>query len=684
MAIVRMRVLHVHSGNLYGGIETYLHTLARSRVLCPEMEPEFALCFAGQLSCELEGQGVKVHSLGKIQTRYPWQVLRARSRLRRLLRQEHYDVVVCHSAWSQAIFGPAVRRARLPLIFGLHAAATGRHWIERWAGRVRPDFVICNSRYSQSSLASLYRDVPSAVAYLPVEPPNSFTAQDRMAVRSELQTTADAVVIIQVSRIEEGKGHMVHMEALARLRENPNWIAWFVGGPQRPREIELFASLQERAKQLEIASRVRFLGQRNDVPRLLAAADIFCQPNIGAESFGVSLVEALYAGLPVVTSDVGGAKEIVDRSCGVLPAPGDMAALKNELEKLVTSPELRSAKGEAGPCHARQLTDPQTQLSKLCDLLLDVVPQAPFGVNVASRLIRCLPAGRYRAMNWIYRQPRGRFLMRMPAQTGGSLFVCDLRDSMSRQVCFAGQYEPLETAFLQRLLSPGMTFVDVGANWGYFSLVAANRVGDTGRVISLEPHPRMAATLRTNVTANGLRTITVKQVAVADKSGTLSLTAFDETSDNFGVSRVNDCTTVASRFQACSQTLDSVLDEGAVERVDLVKIDVEGAEDLVLAGMKSGLTQGRYQAILLELHPSFLSERGKNIRDVTDWLIAAGYKGWYLDHSKNASREAAYGRSIDLGRFTRPFTPDAPLDAWPHTLWIAPGNNLNVAATTNT
>ena len=67
-----------------------------------------------------------------------------------------------------------------------------------------------------------------------------------------------------------------------------------------------------------LAERVRFLGERADVPDLLGAADIHCQPNSSPEPFGLAFVEALHAALPVVTSDAGGAREIVTPACGVL------------------------------------------------------------------------------------------------------------------------------------------------------------------------------------------------------------------------------------------------------------------------------------------------------------------------------------------------------------------------------
>src|SRR5436309_8489644 len=104
-----MRVLHVNSGNRYGGVETILVTLARHRHLCPHMEPSFALAYEGRLSDELLAAGVPVHHLGRTRSSRPWTVWRARHRLRKLIQEKGFDLVICHGPWSQAIFAPAVR-----------------------------------------------------------------------------------------------------------------------------------------------------------------------------------------------------------------------------------------------------------------------------------------------------------------------------------------------------------------------------------------------------------------------------------------------------------------------------------------------------------------------------------------------------------------------------------------------
>jgi glycosyltransferase involved in cell wall biosynthesis len=364
-----MRVLHVYSGNLYGGVETYLVTLARLRGVCPEMESEFALCFAGRFSEELQMNGARVHWLGGVRVSRPWTVRRARVRLRDLLQERNFDAVVCHSEWSQAIFGVVARRVGSLLVFHLHGATTGRHWLERWASHILPELVICNSRYTQSSAPHIYPRVCSKVIHCAVAPPARCSAMVRAEIREELRTAADSIVIIQVSRMESGKGHLLHLEALAKLRHIAAWTSWIAGGAQRPSELLYLKMLRRKAELLGIADRVRFLGERQDASRLLAAADIYCQPNNMPEGFGITFVEALYAGVPVVTTALGAAPEIVDDSCGMLIDSGDASALAQALESLIQEAPLRAKLGAQGQARAQQLSSPSEQIRAVAQLL---------------------------------------------------------------------------------------------------------------------------------------------------------------------------------------------------------------------------------------------------------------------------------------------------------------------------
>jgi len=195
---------------------------------------------------------------------------------------------------------------------------------------------------------------------------------ERAAVRAELRTGERDVVIIQVSRMEALKGHAAHLEALGLLKDAPGWTCWIIGGAQRPCEVTYLKNLKQRASRLGIADRVRFTGERADVPRMLAAADIYCQPNSGPESFGLTFMEAMLARLPVVTTGIGGAKEIVDDSCGVLLPLDDAQALAASLRCLINESQLRTHLGACGLVRARQLCDPSRQIRRLNEVLIQM------------------------------------------------------------------------------------------------------------------------------------------------------------------------------------------------------------------------------------------------------------------------------------------------------------------------
>ncbi|MGA9771244.1 MAG: FkbM family methyltransferase [Blastocatellia bacterium] len=298
-------------------------------------------------------------------------------------------------------------------------------------------------------------------------------------------------------------------------------------------------------------------------------------------------------------------------------------------------------------------------------------------IRLAATMIHRLPVARYRAMSALSSHFKYPFLMQLSAQLGGYWFKCDLRDSIAREICFNSRYEPQETSLIESILRPGMTFADVGANWGYFTLIAAHLVGKAGRIISLEPDPRLFQTLQDNVSRNDLSQVTALQLAAADKPGTLALNGYDENGGNWGVSSlIADAVESAAIFPATARPLDALLDEQGIDRVDLLKMDIEGAEEMALRGMSEGLAKHRYRRILLEAHPALLRAQKRTTKDVLDLLIAAGYQGWIIDHSSQAIRRAAYARALDPADYLKRMDSTDCFDEWPHFLWLAPDSLL--------
>lgn len=370
-----MRVLHVASGRLYGGIERMLSTLSESTSVAGSLSFEFAVATEGRLSEELRDRGAHVHGLGNVRLSRPRSVLRARHHLRGILRARPYAAVVCHAPWSHAIFGSVVRACGVPSVLWQHDRATGATLVERASRAIGADLVICNSLWTAETAAALQPHVPHRVVYCAVAP-ECATKNDRGDVRTMLGASSSDIVVLSASRLEPWKGHLDLIRALARVTAG-SWTLWIAGGARRPHERDYVAAIEAEVGRLRLEDRVRLLGERRDVRRLLAGADLLAQANVGPEPFGVVFAEALLAGVPVVTTNMGGAPEIVDDSCGRLVAPRDLDALAAALGELISNAALRASLGAAGVAHAAARCDPSVVLPRLEAALLSVsVPTA--------------------------------------------------------------------------------------------------------------------------------------------------------------------------------------------------------------------------------------------------------------------------------------------------------------------
>lgn len=368
-----MRILHLHSGNLYGGIETMLVTIATAPADGAHVH-QFALSFEGRLSEALATATATPYILGPARFSRPLTIWRTRRRLAALLARHPVDVALTHSPWMHALCGPVLRSRGVRTVQWVHGPLEG--WTHRWASRTLPHAVICNSRFTQSLLPPTHASLPGEVIYCPLDLASRGEQEDRAAMRAELQTADTDVVIAQVSRLEPWKGHRILLRALAHLAGRPGWTAWIAGGAQRSSESQYLQELRSLVAASGLTGRVRFAGERTDVARLLASADIYCQPNLSPEPFGLAFVEAMAAGLPVVASDAGGAREIVDAETGVLVPSGDVEALASALGALMSNPARRRALGAAGVRRAPQLCDPRQQVGALHRFLRSVAAPA--------------------------------------------------------------------------------------------------------------------------------------------------------------------------------------------------------------------------------------------------------------------------------------------------------------------
>jgi FkbM family methyltransferase len=207
-----------------------------------------------------------------------------------------------------------------------------------------------------------------------------------------------------------------------------------------------------------------------------------------------------------------------------------------------------------------------------------------------------------------------------------------------------GIYEPEEKAWYERTVRPGDFVVEVGANLGYFSLVFGRAVGPKGRVVSYEPDPDVGQILRRNAAVNGYSNLEVRPVAVADQTGTMTFYRDPKTTgDNRLFSHGHD----RDSFSVPVVTLDENLAEFS-ERIDLVKMDIQGAEPLALDGMERLLQERPPRRMLIEFWPHGIAGMGRDPARMIDVLRAAGYHLTRLDDHTE----------FELGRALREMTPE--------------------------
>ena len=189
---------------------------------------------------------------------------------------------------------------------------------------------------------------------------------------------------------------------------------------------------------------------------------------------------------------------------------------------------------------------------------------------------------------------------RLYSVPGGMIYL-DVHESKMMRARAFGRYEQNKMNLIMVWLKPGGTFVGVGSNKGDFTPLAAKVVGRDGKVLSFEPEPDNCYWIRKSVEANGYRNIELFEVALSTADGTASLYLGSKSGWHTLLpghpNRSNGAVTVMTR------KLDSVLREANQTRVDMIKIDVEGAELEVLKGARQALSDNLNIVLLMDLHP---------------------------------------------------------------------------------
>jgi len=199
----------------------------------------------------------------------------------------------------------------------------------------------------------------------------------------------------------------------------------------------------------------------------------------------------------------------------------------------------------------------------------------------------------------------------------------------------AGNYEIGTVSLLEQLLKPGMVFVDVGANIGFFTVLAARHVGSTGAVYAFEPEPANFQMLNENIKANCYENVQTIQSAVSRDTGTIDfhLSKLDNGSHSINREAARG---VADTVQVATTTLDEFLESTEVTSVDVLKVDVEGAELSVLEGVAKLLELCPHVNLLIEYCPYLIQVSGNPPSDLLERLSGLGFQVHIIDDDLGA------------------------------------------------
>jgi FkbM family methyltransferase len=188
-----------------------------------------------------------------------------------------------------------------------------------------------------------------------------------------------------------------------------------------------------------------------------------------------------------------------------------------------------------------------------------------------------------------------------------------------------GEYEPQMREVLRRYLVPGGVFIDFGANEGYFSILASQIVGSKGTVIAIEPQSRLQHVICTNLNVNDCFNVRVVRCVVSDKTGKAQL-SIAPTLNTGSSSLFRPTKYPLPTEEVPSFCLSDLIDRLGVERCDLIKVDIEGAEYDVFISSPELLRKGIFRHIALEIHNSVLERRGLSANHLHNHMVECGYE----------------------------------------------------------
>lgn len=224
-------------------------------------------------------------------------------------------------------------------------------------------------------------------------------------------------------------------------------------------------------------------------------------------------------------------------------------------------------------------------------------------------------------------------------------FELNIDDWIQQNLYFLGTYHEKELLFVDNFLKKGDVFIDAGANIGLFSLVASRKIENEGQVFAFEPYSKSYNKILRHLEINGISNIVAEWKALSDKNGETNI-YINNSEHNSGMATIYP--DKYSLFEAVAEiTLDEYLLKKNIDKISLIKIDIEGSEYYALKGMHNTLVKFR-PAVMIELDPDIQKLAGQSSELIIQFFSAIGYTQYYIseDGALNAEEKNISPNSV--------------------------------------
>ena len=329
-----MKLLYISPNSELGGAERILDILIRHHNK-KNFEIFVLLMRPGPLEEKWKSLGVKVLRVPEFRFRKIGQLIQAQLALRKILIEHQIDLIHSTMAYGHLFAGPVAWSMNLPEVWFQHGPV-GKT-LDRWAGYIPTQLILCNSKFTESCQRQLGNSKTSVV-YGPVEIPQ-LSLQNTQIIRSEFRKkysiSESEFLCIHVARLDIWKGQENFIQAVDLARkENPKIRALIVGGSALG-QVDYENKLKALVKEKKMEDIIGFTGFINTVRDAYSAADVFVHCSTQAEPLGLSILEALAEGCPVIAADCGGPLEIIkNNESGILCSSENISQMSQAILKI--------------------------------------------------------------------------------------------------------------------------------------------------------------------------------------------------------------------------------------------------------------------------------------------------------------------------------------------------------------